>query len=273
MADPHNQNLSIDSGQLHRLNALDSTKSVVTNLETLKSVHKQVKNPCLNNHMEIEEINDESSENAHDTAGTRNDINNEQEAKKRYLTIKMELEPEREATDDEHSAMVLHATEELSQAWDHDKIIQDAYDLDGRMLERKYSELDSWAIIPRIVKKKKYATVETIIQVKTKASACRLYQNQKEYFYQNNISISRKRTGLEYTKKVRFLAGTYVKLASVDYHIDEIIDKMELDSKSIDIKKRFTYERNSRSKALSICAVHEEADQIDNKLLKLKSPR
>ena len=60
MADPHIQNLSIDSGQLHRLNALDSTKRVAGNLETLKSVHKQVKNPSLNNHMdiEIEEIND-----------------------------------------------------------------------------------------------------------------------------------------------------------------------------------------------------------------------
>ena len=58
MADPRVPNASIDSGQLHKLNALDNTKSVATNLEPLESVQKQMKNPCLNNHMKIEKTND-----------------------------------------------------------------------------------------------------------------------------------------------------------------------------------------------------------------------
>ena len=70
MVDPRVPNLSIDSGQLHKLNALDNTKSVVTNLEPLESVQKQMRNQCLNNNMEIEEINDKLS---------GDDINNEQD--------------------------------------------------------------------------------------------------------------------------------------------------------------------------------------------------
>ena len=59
----------------------------------------------------------------------------------------------------------------------------------------------------------------------------------------------------------------------MDYHIDEIIKEMKLNDKVIDIKKRFTYERKSRSKVLSIYAIQEDADEIDEALLKMESPR
>ena len=100
-----------------------------------------------------------------------------------------------------------------------------------------------------------------------------MYQNQKDYCEQNNISISTKKTDLEYTKRIGFLSGTYVQLASPEYHIDEIIKEMKLQDCSIDIKKRFTYEHNSRSKVLSIYAVQDEADEIDEVLCKIQSPR
>ena len=270
MVSPTTTNKTIDSGQKNHRNRKETSSSSSTQFDPGNLVQNRQKNEDLKIRMDAQDSMDED---AHNNAGTSIDIDNEQEAKKRYLTIKLELEPEEKVDDEECSAMALEVTEKLLKAWDKDEMIQDAYDLDGRMLEKKYSELDSWAIIPRIVKKKKCTTIETIIQVKTKASACGLHKNQKEYCDQNNVSISGKRTGLEFTKKVGFIAGTHVKLASVDYHVDEIIDTMELDGKSIDIKKRFTYERNSRSKVLSVCAVNEEADQIDEKLLKLESPR
>ena len=40
MADSHNHNLTIDSGQLHKLNAIKPPKNDVTKLEILKSGQK-----------------------------------------------------------------------------------------------------------------------------------------------------------------------------------------------------------------------------------------
>ena len=59
MADPHIPNLTIDSGQLCKLNESNNTYSVVTKLELLESVHEQKKNPFFNNPMEIDETNEE----------------------------------------------------------------------------------------------------------------------------------------------------------------------------------------------------------------------
>ena len=69
------------------------------------------------------------------------------------------------------------------------------------------------------------------------------------------------------------MSGTYVQLASPEYHIDEIIKEMKLQDCSIDIKKQFTYEHYSRSKVLSIYAIQDEADEIDEVLCNIQSPR
>ena len=140
------------------------------------------------------------------------------------------------------------------------------------MINKEYNVLDAWALELKIVKKKKYVKGETIVQVKTKVSAHILYMNQKEYCDSNNIHVMLKRTGLEYTKKIRFLSGTYVKLASLDYYINKIIEEMNLEDNTIDIKKRFTYERNTRSKVLTVYAIEEEAKEVDEKLCELVSP-
>ena len=96
--------------------------------------------------------------------------------------------------------------------------------------------------------------------------------NQKEYCDSNNIQIVSKRTGLYYTKKIEFLSGTYIKLASTDYYIDKLIEDMVLDVNSINIKKRFIYERNSRSKVLTVYEIQEEANEVDEVLCNLVSP-
>ena len=61
--------------------------------------------------------------------------------------------------------------------------------MNSRLLENDYEVLNVWAIEPKVVKSKKYVKAETIIQVKTKASAYALYQNQKDYCDQNKIRI------------------------------------------------------------------------------------
>lgn len=69
------------------------------------------------------------------------------------------------------------------------------------------------------------------------------------------------------------MSGTYVKLASTDYHIDELFSDLELEDNAIDIRKRFAYERNSRSKVLSIWAIQDDALEIDEILSNMNSQR
>ena len=70
--------------------------------------------------------------------------------------------------------------------------------------------------------------METIIYVKTLLKAHRLYMNQKEYCNSNELHVITKNTGLEYTRKIGFLSGTYVKLASQDRYSNEITEEMNL---------------------------------------------
>ena len=75
------------------------------------------------------------------------------------------------------------------------------------------------------------------MQVKTKASAYALYQSKKEFCDSNNIRVGSKITCMEYIKKIGFIVGTYVKLASPKYYIEELSNNMKLEERSIDIKK------------------------------------
>ena len=173
MVDPRLPNLSIDSGQLSKLNALNNTKSVVTNLEPLESVQKQTRNPCLTNNMEIDDIDDGlCDENANGNNAARDDdISVNEMAQKRIMTIEVEFETEEDVKNEEYSGMVVHVTQELLEAWTKEEMIEDAYDLNGRLLNKDHTNLNGWAKEPRITKSKKHIKVETIIQVKTNASA------------------------------------------------------------------------------------------------------
>ena len=126
MADPHIQNLSIDLGQLHRLNALDSTKSVVTNLETLKSAHKQVRNPCLNNHMEVDEINDgldlidNKNDNNEENADNNNKIESNEVLIDEHITainFKMEISPESKPSEQDVITLLCSKVANLIEKW------------------------------------------------------------------------------------------------------------------------------------------------------------
>ena len=51
------------------------------------------------------------------------------------------------------------------------------------------------------------------------------------------LELDRKSTSMEYTKKIGFLVGTYVKIASPKYYIIELSNILETTNKVIDIKK------------------------------------
>ena len=89
--------------------------------------------------------------------------------------------------------------------WTKEKVVEDACDFDNRMINQNHEDLDSWAMELRIIKRQKHVIAETFFfQVKTKASACALRENQKEHCDSNDIRIVSKETSLECAKKVGF---------------------------------------------------------------------
>ena len=135
------------------------------------------------------------------------------------------------------------------------KFIEDIYDSYSNLINQDYDTYDRWVIEPRIIKTKKYVKVRTIVQIKIKVNTYGLYINEKEYCDSNNIRVVSKRTGMENTKKIGFLSKTYIKLASLEYYIREIIKEMNLDNKITDIAKKFLYERKYRPKVLVVYIV------------------
>ena len=78
---------------------------------------------------------------------------------------------------------------------------------------------------------------------------------------------------MEYANKIRFIVGTYVNLAPLTCHINERIKKKDLDEGDIDVKKKFTSEKGTRSKALTIYAVQSVKDEINEKLCNMNLAR
>ena len=82
-----------------------------------------------------------------------------------------------------------------------------------------------------------------------------------------------KNTIMEYTNRIGFLTGTYVRIASPKYYITDLTKRLNIREKIIDVKKEYTYEKGQRSKVLVIYATEEKADQINEKLSTIKSKR
>jgi len=112
-----------------------------------------------------------------------------------------------------------------------------------------------------------------IAMVKTKKTAYELYLSEEKYYQDYNIHISSKNTIMEYTTKIGFLTGTYVKIAAPKHYIKDIRQKLNVKDKIIDVKKEYTYDKGKRSKVLVVYATEESADQIDKQLGNIKSKR
>jgi len=108
--------------------------------------------------------------------------------------LSIEIEFEKDIDVETCKVSILQITIELLNQWTKTNV-------DGQVINDEYKNLDTWAIEPKIISKKKYVLVETILQVKTKASAYALYQSKKEYCHSNKIRVGSKNTYMEYTKK------------------------------------------------------------------------
>ena len=173
MADPHIPNLTIDSGQLHKLNALNNTNSVVTKLELSESVHKQKKNLFFNNHMEIDETNDEISgegtitqqddQDIIDEAMNKrfNEVDNVQdlvEEKKLIKGLSIEIDFQVDGNIEECITTITHFTMDLLKKWMKSNAIDGVWALDGKsLMKSEFENVKALTILPRIIRKKRSA--------------------------------------------------------------------------------------------------------------------
>jgi hypothetical protein len=106
--------------------------------------------------------------------------------------------------------------------------------------------------------------------VQTNESAYSLYYKEKDYCDKHYIHVSSKNTKIEYTNRIGYLTGIYVKIASPKYYIKDIKEKLNITEKLIDVKKEFIYEKGKYSKVLMVYATENDADQINEEFSKLK---
>ena len=82
-----------------------------------------------------------------------------------------------------------------------------------------------------------------IVSVKTNESAYSLYMKEKDYCEKYHIHVLSKNTIMEYTTKIGFLTGTYVKVASLKYYISDLQRRLDINCNLIKVKKEYTYDK------------------------------
>ena len=290
MNTPTNDANQVDTGQTDNAtikNINNKPKNVVISQFFEKKKEKQKKKTqvsMLVDDLEEIEVNDQNidvEDNTNNNGESDEDEvnyeenNNEDESEKKdkFFTLETEFERTEGAGDDEYAMGLIEMSIKLLQDWTNNQVIDDVCDKENNLIDQEYEIFDKSMIQPRAVKRKDYVKVDAIIHIKTQLKACGLHMNQKEYCDHNDLRISGKNTGVEHTKKIGFLSGAHVKLASQEKYSNEIIEEMELDQNLINIKKEHTCEKGNRSKVLSVYAVEREAKEIDEASCELKSPR
>jgi len=143
-------------------------------------------------------------------------------------------------------------------------MIKGVYAKDHNYLVDNLDDIDDWLHDPRITRRKNKSVIECFFKISTEQSMYQLYFNQKEYCSKNDLRISTKTTDLVHTKRLGYIVGACVKLASPMEYVKQINALTGLEEGMIEIKKNRTYEKGTSSKVLSIYAVEDEAEEVDN---------
>jgi len=280
----------LDTGQLSNLNKLDISSKQKTVLELLKSTKNQANNSKISeatNDGEEEsmeeqwnEQDEEPSEREQDRTVRFNDEIMTEEVNQNHSTqminkkgLSIEVVMEKDSSEKSCSITIVHAVEQLLMKWTEMEAIQGVYGKKNELIKEDYEDVEGWAIAPKIVKKPKLVLVEMIIDVETMESAYKLYQAQKEYCDKHKIRVSARNTIMEYTKRVGFLTGPSVKISSPKRYIEELEQYLQIEQGTIDVKKKYTYDKGHRSKVLVINAIESKAKEVNEMLCLMKSPR
>ena len=84
------------------------------------------------------------------------------------------------------------------------------------------------------------------------------------------IQVYTKEIQLEHTNRIRFIVGINYALASIKQYMKEINKIMNFEEEIIEIKKDFTFKRDTKLKVLAFFYIEIKAKQINNQLTNLK---
>ena len=201
-----------------------------------------------------------------------NHINIEEiEEDKTIKGLSFEMEFEIDEENEHYVATSIHFVSDLLQKWILSRAVEGVVANNKSVMVEGFNNVQAWALPPKIVQRKKYILAEIITKIKTTETAYSLYLKEQEYCTKYNIHVSSKNTIMEYTNRIGFLTGTYVRIASPKYYIADLTKRLNIREKIIDVKKEYTYEKGQRSKVLVIYATEEKADQINEQLSTIKS--
>ena len=220
---------------------------------------------------EFDRLNDAINEKRNESATTQVHQDMENESIK---GLSIEIDFEVDGKIEQCVTSITHFTMDLLKKQIQTKAIEGVLALDGKsIMTSEFEDVEAWTIPLRIIKKKQSMLAEMMVLVKTENTAYNLYEDQKEFCDKYLIKVATKRTTMEYVKKIGYLTGTYVKLASEEYYIKDISKRLKIPSGMIDIKKEYTFEKGKRSKVLSVYVIEKKALEINEECSKLTNNR
>jgi len=258
------------------LNAKNDINKAPTKLQVLNSAQNWQRNQLLTNQIDIDESNDvfHNEDTIEQQDNSMNDkFENTQNEQSNMKGLSFEMEFKIDDVNDHYVVMSIMFVSDLLKRWLKSNAIEGVVAQDNSMIVNGFEDYQAWAILPKIIHRKQYVTAEIIATVQTNESAYSLYSKEQEYCQKYNIHVSSKNTIMEYTTKIGFLTGTYVKIAAPKYYISDIKNRLAITNNVIEVKKEYTYDKGKRSKVLVIYAIENVADQIDEQLKNLKSKR
>ena len=108
---------------------------------------------------------------------------------------------------------------------------------DSSIMIECFDDIDAWCYKPRVTKRKKNHIVEAFCSVMTKFSAYDLHKTQKERCEEQKIGMSSKETDMEHVKRLGFIIGPNVQLATPGICVKEINEKVGLNKGMIELKR------------------------------------
>ena len=101
--------------------------------------------------------------------------------------------------------------------WENNGDIAAVIDFDGNAIREEFDNLNKWVYQPRIIGTK-VKKVQMFFTVQTQKTIFELVQKEIKFLEENKLSITKKVTGMEHTRKIRFITETYLKIASADWY-------------------------------------------------------
>ena len=112
----------------------------------------------------------------------------------------------------------------------------------------------------------KHALVEMIVSLKTVNSTIQLHSNQRKTCNDKKMKLMAKRTDMEHVKRIGFIVGPCLKIATPKTYEEKIYKESQLEKGMIEIKKKITVEQNLKSRVFMVCALEDEAEYIDEQM-------